>query len=82
MIKIFFEVGGQKMSLETAEDPIERAIMRSVASGVHAKLDGITCVAHGAAPEVHFSGDDLRSLKLGVSGCCDEMKKRAVAAIG
>jgi hypothetical protein len=82
MIKIFFEVGGKSLALETAEDPIERAILKSVAAGVHAKLDGIVCVAHGKPPEIHVAGEDLRSLKFGVSGCCDEMKQRAVAAIG
>lgn len=81
MIKIFFDVGGRKLTLETAEDPMDRAIMKSLAAGVQAKLQGIVCVAHGAPPEIHVSGEDFSSVKLGVSGCCDEMQKRAVAAI-
>ena len=77
MIDFSFEVGGRKVSANRFADEIEKAVFQDVKQSVTKALSGVRCPEHGKYPSVVVKGRSLDKLQFEISGCCEDLIKRA-----
>jgi hypothetical protein len=81
LIDFSFEVGGRKVSGNRFADEIEKAMFQQVKDSVSKALSGVRCPEHGKYPSVVVKGSTLNNLHFEISGCCEDLIKRATAQL-
>lgn len=67
---------------ETAEVMSPEAISRMIAEGVAAEVTrSVRCAMHGRKPAVTIVHAEPNGLEYAISGCCDDLRKKARRAI-
>ena len=81
LIDFSFEVGGRKVSLDQFANEIEKAVFQEVKDHVSKALSAVRCPKHGKYPSVVVKGTTLNALHFEISGCCEDLIKRATAQL-
>jgi hypothetical protein len=66
---MFLTMSGEREQVEMFKQATER------------KLRTVRCPKHRKQPRVRFEGDNLREIRVSVSGCCHELMELANRAI-
>ena len=73
MLDISFELNGRKISPNNLADTLEAEILNSIKESIEKSVGNIKCTEHGQYPKLIAKGNNLDSLSLSVSGCCDAL---------
>ena len=60
---------------------VEREQVEMFKQATEQKLRTVRCPKHRKQPRVRFEGDNLREIRVSVSGCCHELMELANRAI-
>ncbi len=82
MADVEFVIRGQKVDPQRLENRVERAVLQEVEHSLRIRLTGVRCAMHDAEPRVTARGDSVDALEADLSGCCQTLIDRAVAALG
>jgi len=59
----------------------ERAVLKTAAEAVLARLRRVRCPEHGQYASVTVSGTKVQNIKFQISGCCEALVEAATAAV-
>ena len=82
MAQVKFVIGGQPVDPRRVEDRVQRAVLQQVEHSIRVRLTGVRCATHDAEPVITAIGTAVDALDFDLSGCCQELMDRTVAALG
>jgi len=79
-LEIKLKVAGKEVAPDQFRNSLEAKVYEHLRQRIADKLSGVTCPEHGTAPHVVIEGDDMKSLKWKVFGCCEKVREEALKA--
>lgn len=77
MVYISFEIGGEFVEPDNMKDVLDITFMKHIKERIENSLAGIRCPIHDRPPTIIVKGENLDNLHYEISGCCDELIKKA-----
>ncbi|RYA22432.1 hypothetical protein CRU96_13090 [Malaciobacter halophilus] len=77
MIGISFEINGKKVNPNNIGDALENAMLQQIGESIKKSIGSLRCSEHNQTPKVLVKGKSLDKLSIEVSGCCDDIVKKA-----
>ncbi|WP_320033791.1 hypothetical protein [Halarcobacter sp.] len=77
MIGISFEINGKKVNPNNIGDALENAMLQQIGESIKKSIGSLRCNEHNQTPKVLVKGKSLDKLSIEVSGCCDDIIKKA-----
>ncbi|MFX4283973.1 hypothetical protein ACOL3A_05400 [Aliarcobacter butzleri] len=77
MIGISFEINGKKVNPNNIGDALQNAMLQQITESIKKSICSLRCSEHNQTPKVLVKGKSLDKLSIEVSGCCDNIVKKA-----
>lgn len=77
MFDLSFEINGRRVQPNQIANALEKAMVQQITDSVKKSVGSIRCPVHGKHPSIKCVGRSIENLSLEVSGCCDELVKKA-----
>ncbi len=77
MIEISFEINGKKTNPNNIKESLEASILQSYSESIKESIGTLRCNKHNKVPKILVKGKNLDNLSLEISGCCDDIVKKA-----
>jgi len=81
MIDISFKINGKTVNPRSIGDELEKAVLTEIGDSVKKSLRSVSCPTHHQQPKVVIQGQNLSNLSFEISGCCDELIKKATSKL-
>jgi hypothetical protein len=77
MIGISFEINGKKVNPNNIGNALENAMLQQIGESIKKSIGSLRCSEHNQTPKALVKGKNLDNLSIEVSGCCDDIIKKA-----
>jgi len=81
MIEITFNVNGRKVNPNNMKNALENAMLKGFEESIKKSIGYVRCSEHNQAPKVLVKGRNFENLSIEVSGCCENIVKKATAKL-
>jgi hypothetical protein len=81
VLQIEFVLRGEKVEIAELANKAERAVLEEVARSLESRAGSLRCAEHDAGPRITVSGAKIDDLDFDLSGCCQALIDRTVAAL-
>ena len=73
MIKVTYEIGGRKVSIDQFGNELEKLALRQITEKIIKTLSSVCCPEHGKYPNVIVKGKTIDDLSFEIQGCCQNL---------
>ena len=81
MLDVSFKINGRTVNPRNIGDELEKAVLTEVGDSIKKSLRSVSCPTHHKQPKVVIQGRNFSDLSFEISGCCDELIKKATSKL-
>ena len=77
MVSISYEINGKKINSNNIRDALEQAMLEGIDKSINEAVVSLRCNEHNQTPKILVKGSSIDNLSIEVSGCCNDIIKKA-----